>query len=251
MIIKSTDNPKIKYINTLKKKSVRERDGLMLLEGQRLVCDSFEFGAEIDDIFIREDYESEIPPCKEVYKVSARVFDKIAETITPQGIIGIARIPRLEPNDIFDGHAVLCDSVRDPGNLGTIIRTAHACSAHVFLYGTCADPYSLKAARSSMGSVFAAKPVFCTEKDIRQLKLRGFRLISGMLHKTAKNLFETDLCGQTILAVGNEANGISDEIADLSDAFTVIPMPGGAESLNASVAASVMLYEQLRQTEKA
>ncbi len=224
MIIKSTDNPKIKYINTLKKKSVRERDGLMLLEGQRLVCDSFEFGAEIDDVFIREDYESEIPPCKEVYKVSARVFDKIAETITPQGIIGIARIPRLEPNDIFDGHAVLCDSVRDPGNLGTILRTADA---------------------------FAAKPVFCTEKDIRQLKLRGFRLISGMLHKTAKNLFETDLCGQTILAVGNEANGISDEIADLSDAFTVIPMPGGAESLNASVAASVMLYEQLRQTEKA
>ena len=112
MIIKSTDNPKIKYINTLKKKSVRERDGLMLLEGQRLVCDSFEFGAEIDDVFIREDYESEIPPCKEVYKVSARVFDKIAETITPQGIIGIARIPRLEPNDIFDGHAVLCDSVQ-------------------------------------------------------------------------------------------------------------------------------------------
>lgn len=251
MIIKSTDNPKIKYINTLKKKGVRERDGLMLLEGQRLVCDSAAFGAELTAVFVREDYKSEVPPCGELYEVSARVFDKIAETVTPQGILAVARIPRFKAESISDGHAVLCDSVRDPGNLGTIIRTAHACSAQVLLYGTCADPYSLKTARSSMGSVFAAKPVFCTSEDIAALKQRGFCLISGMLHKTAKSIFETDLKGKKILAVGNEARGISDEIAGLSDAFTVIPMPGGAESLNASVAASVMLYERLRQSEKA
>ena len=133
--------------------------------------------------------------------------------------------------------------------MGTIIRTAHAVGASVALFGNCVDIFNLKTVRASMGSVFASRCVQCETGDIERLKNRGYKLYSGMLHKEAQSLFDMDLKGKVMLAVGNEANGIGDSIKSLSDAFVTIPMPGGAESLNAAVSASVMLYEYLRQNQ--
>ncbi|MBO4898017.1 MAG: RNA methyltransferase [Clostridia bacterium] len=249
MKITSTDNARIKYLNSLKKKSVRDREKCVFLEGENLCRDSARFGAELTAVFVSESYTSEIPPCEEVFELSERVFLKVAETQTPQGIIAVAKMPELSIEDIKETALILCDDVRDPGNMGTIIRTAHAVGASVALFGNCVDIYNLKTVRSSMGSVFAAKCVQCDTDDIKALKSRGYKLFSGMLHKDSKNLYDMNLQGNVILAVGNEANGIGNEISALSDAFVTIPMPGGAESLNAAVSASVMLYEYLRQNQ--
>lgn len=249
MKITSTDNARIKYLNSLKKKNVRDKERKVFLEGENLCRDSARFGAELLSVFISESYTSEIPPCKEVFELTERVFAKVAETETPQGIIAAAKMPEYGIDDIKENAVILCDNVRDPGNMGTIIRTAHAVGAAVALFGSCVDIYNLKTVRASMGSVFAVKCARCDAEDIEFLKNRGYKLYSGMLHKDSKCLFDMDLKGKAILAVGNEANGIGDEIMALSDAFVTIPMPGGAESLNAAVSASVMLYEHLRQNQ--
>ena len=249
MKITSTDNTRIKYLNSLKKKSVRDREKCVFLEGEKLCRDSARFGAELLSVFVSESYTSEIPPCKEVFELTEKVFLKVAETQTPQGIIAIAKMPVFGIDDINENAVILCDNVRDPGNMGTVIRTAHAVGADVILFGNCVDIYNLKTVRSSMGSVFKTRCVQCDEEDIKKLKARGYKLYSGMLHKDSKNLYDMNLQGKAILAVGNEANGIGETVASLSDAFLTIPMPGGAESLNAAVSASVMLYEHLRQNQ--
>ena len=247
MKITSTDNARVKYLNSLKKRSVRDKEKCVFLEGEKLCRDSARFGAELLSVFVSESYNGEIPPCKEAFELTERVFLKAAETETPQGIIAIAKMPHFSIEDIKENAVILCDNVRDPGNMGTIIRTAHAVGASLALFGNCVDIYNLKTVRASMGSVFAVKSVRCDAEDIKNLKERGYKLYSGILHKESKSLYDTDLQGRAILAVGNEANGIGSEITELSDAFVTIPMPGGAESLNAAVSASVMLYEHLRQ----
>ena len=247
MKIISTDNARIKYLNSLKKKSIREKENKVFLEGEKLCCDSARFGAEIVSVFVSENYKCEIPDGKEVFELSERVFAKVAETKSPQGIIAVAKMPQYRKEDIEEQAIILCDNIRDPGNMGTIIRTAHAAGAAVLLFGDCVDIYNLKTVRASMGSVFAVKTVQCEREDIEYLKKNGYRLLSGMLHKNPQSLFDTDLKGKAVFAVGNEASGICDKVAGLSDSFIAIPMPGGAESLNAAVSASVFLYEHLRQ----
>ena len=249
MLIQSADNAKIKSVAALTKKSTREKERKVLLEGERLIIDSVRFGAEAEAVFYREDSDGRKTECGSEYYVTARVFDKMAQTVTPQGIIAVAKMPLCTVEDINTECILLCDNVRDPGNMGTIIRTAHACGCSLLLTKGCCDIFSLKTVRASMGSVFAVKAAYCECEDIESLKKSGYELMSTMLHSDAENIFCADLKGKKILCVGNEANGISEEIAALSDKFAIIPMPGGAESLNVSVAASVLMYEHFRQNQ--
>ena len=144
---------------------------------------------------------------------------------------------------------LLCDKLQDPGNLGTIIRTAHAAGVDgIILTKGTVDIYNEKTIRASMGSLFHI-PVIYDDKDntiVKELCNKGFSLLSTSLEGD-KDFFEEDLTGKLIISVGNEGNGVSKEIYDLSDKKVKIPMPGGAESLNVAIAASIILYEKVRQ----
>jgi len=253
MYIKSQSNSIIKHINSLKKRSYREEFSEVLLEGMRLVSDSCKNGAEISMVFIREGYEGEIPNSEKVYTLSRDVFDKIAETQTPQGIMAIAKTKTYTLEDLNEGNLVIvCDNLRDPGNLGTIIRTAHALNAAgVVLTKGCVDLYNSKTIRSTMGSAFALKVALVDDiNDLKKLQNNGFKFAAGTLADDSVSLYEADLQGKWAVVIGNEGFGICKEIAYMSDIKVLIPMPGGAESLNASVACALMAYEHFRQNNK-
>ena len=246
MYISSTSNEKIKFLNTLKKKSVRDEAGLCLLEGVRLVYDSVRFGAEIVSVFYKEGFEGEKIDCKESFILSPKVFDKVAETVNSQGILAVARKKDVDISAEGKNLYILCDGVRDPGNMGTIIRLCHATGAGL-LTKDCTDPYSPKCTRASMGGVFAAPPIEFNEEVKNFLESESFTFYGGILSDKSQPLFECNFSKKAVIVVGNEGDGISDEIQSLCQKHILIPMPGGAESLNVSAAAAVMAYEYLRQ----
>lgn len=247
--ISSSENTIIKNIKTLSKHSGREKSGLALLEGQRFVLDSVRYGARLQALFIKEGYTGKIPPCDNVYTLSPSLFDKISETKTPQGIMATAKISYARVSDIAVGGTILiCDNIRDPGNLGTLIRTAHAVGASgIILLKGCVDPFNPKTMRATMGSVFCV-PI-CSSDSLYPLCFldeQGYEIVGSALGDQSEFLFDKHFTGKTAIVVGNEGDGISDEVLRLCHTKLIIPMPGGAESLNASVAGSILLYEVLR-----
>ncbi len=244
--IKSPSNQIVKNINSLRKKS---SEGNVLVEGVRAVLDARKNGAVFTDIIIREGYMGELPPAERVYTFEPRLFDKTAATVTPQGIMALARTSFADLGEICGGTSVICDNIRDPGNMGTIIRTAHAAGALGVVVGTgCVDPFGEKAVRASMGSVFAVKIVRIKNiNELLTLRENHVKIIAGDVGEGAVSLYEADLTGRAAVIVGNEAGGISAEFLGICDKRVKIPMPGGAESLNVSAACAVILYEHLRQ----
>ena len=244
MYIESSQNKIIKQINSLKQKKYRDKEGLFIVEGERLISE-----CSPEYVLAREDYAGSLDGFERVYTASEALFDKISDTVSPQGILGVCKIPENDIND-FDGKekafVVILERVADPGNLGTIIRTADAAGADaVILSEGCADPYNLKTIRSTMGSIFHL-PVY-RNVDLKEF-LKNTKIKTFAAHlKGTKSCYDTDMTESVGIIIGNEANGISDEISSLADELVKIPMPGRAESMNAAVAAGVMIYEAVRQ----
>lgn len=243
--IVSADNRVIKHIRKLSGHVFRNKCGETVLEGERIVNDSVAYGAKLETILIREDYEGRIPDCDRIYKVKAGIFDAVAETKTPQGILAICKVAYTPIEELAKGQLiVVCDRVQDPGNLGTIFRTAHAMGADgVVLIKGCTDPFSPKTVRSSMGSVFAL-PIAIAEDCP---KVSGYTTFCGMLSNKAIPLHKTIFPKASMIVLGNEANGISSTIYENADRHIMISMPGGAESLNVAAAGAMMMYEYYRQ----
>lgn len=249
IFIKSADNNTVKHINGLKKRSYREKTGEFLLEGVRAVHDSAENGAQLTAVLVREGYDGFIPDCDKQYEVEAKLFEKLTDTENSQGIIASAKMKTANLSDLSGGVVVICDNVRDPGNVGTVIRTAHAVGAAgiVFMKGS-ADPFAPKTVRATMGSVFKVPITFCdSADDLLKLRKNGYKIAAGALTDKSVSLFDADLSGQWAIVVGNEGDGVSESVLSVCDSIIKIPMPGGVESLNASVACSLMLYEHLRR----
>lgn len=242
MFIESSQNKIIKEINSLKQRKYREQKGLFIVEGERLLSE-----ARPLYVLASEDYEGDVSGFEKVYTTARPLFDKTADTVNPQGILGVCRIPE---NDIADipekPFLVLLERVTDPGNLGTIIRTADAAGADgVVLSKGCTDPYNLKTIRSTMGSIFHL-PVY-TDVDLYEfMKNTEIKTFAAHL-KGTKSCFDADMTGGIGILIGNEANGLSDEISEMATELVKIPMPGKAESMNAAVAAGIMIYEAVRQ----
>ena len=243
--ITSAENQVVKHLRKLSGGAFRKKCGETVLEGERLVNDVVAYGGEVDIVLLREDYAGRVPACRKLYKAPARIFDALSETKTPQGILATAKIKMQNAKDLFRGGlVVLCDRVQDPGNLGTIFRTAHAVGADgVVLMRGCAEPFAPKTVRASMGSAFAV-PIAEAEDFI---KPAGYTAFCGVLSDKAKPLYAHAFPRKTLLVLGNEANGAAIEIVEASDAHILIPMPGGAESLNVAAAGAVMMYEYIRQ----
>lgn len=252
--ISGKDNKTIKMVKSLKRKSGRQAAGRFAAEGRRIAEDAFEYAAEsIYCTVVSEEFsisEAETVEkadriCGHVYVVPNSLFADISDTDTPQGILVVINMTercRFELSDEMKNIAVL-DGVAEPGNMGTIIRTAEALGFDgMYLMKGCADIYSPKSVRSTMGSIFRMNfKTDCTENDILELKNRGFSIIAtAPCGETALESFETG--GKQAVIIGNEAHGVSSTMLDLSDIRLRISMDGNAESLNAAVAAGIVMH---------
>lgn len=255
-IIQSKDNLMIKDVKKLKEKKHRMQSCKFLIEGFRFVCEGLESEFDVPLVFISEsamdrwesfDVGSKLQKDTRAYTVTDQVLKSISSTDTPQGIVAVVNNKSINVEN-KSGFYILADKVQDPGNMGTIIRTAHAAGAlGIIVTKGTVDIYNEKTLRSTMGSIFHI-PIIQddTLSKLNFLRSNGFKLIVSSLD-TDNNFFDVNLKDKSIIAVGNEGNGVSKEILDISDIKIKIPMPGGAESLNVSIAASIMMFEVIRQ----
>ncbi|MDD4688598.1 MAG: RNA methyltransferase [Eubacteriales bacterium] len=244
--IKSTENRIIKLVKHLSKKGERDKNSLFIAEGVRLVREAIADG--------KPEFILTTSPCKDFvgtqYIVSDELFEKLSDTRTPQGIMALCPMPRWDEGILCSARLVLvCENISDPGNLGTMLRTAEAAGADaVILAGNTVDLYNPKTVRSTMGSVFRV-PVFVGDTYVDKLGEYGFTLAVTCLDG-AIDLYKAETVGKKVaLAIGSEAHGISKALENKADLKIKIPMWGKVESLNAAIAASVCLYECRRRLE--
>ncbi len=252
--ITTTQNKTYKKIRALKQKKERTKQHAFTVEGLKSVQDALSAGWQPELLAMSETFFAgasfSAPPEIPVYQMPDSLFSALCDTETPQGILAVLPIPEEETFSPDEGGIYLfCDSVSDPGNLGTIIRTADAAGfSAVLLSDGCVDLYSPKTIRASMGSFFHL-PVLShiTKPQLSAWKYAGFQILCGALSEQTVSYLDADFKKPTILVVGNEANGISEEILQLANQCIKIPIYGRAESLNVGVAAGVLMYEAARQ----
>lgn len=244
MEITSLDNKLIKKIASLKQKKYRDEYKEFIIEGENGVLEALKSNFEITNILYCPDIfnASSLNYDKETICVTKEILNKISDTITPQGIIATCKIPKNIENFNNFKKILYLDTVQDPGNVGTIIRTADAMNFDlVILSKACADPYSLKVVRSTVGSIFHIPLVYDVE-NLGELKKNGFTIYSSTPYN-AIDIDELVPKKPFVLVIGNEGNGISENTKNVTDYFVKINMPGNAESLNASIAAGILMYK--------
>lgn len=254
IIIESKENTFFKNIKKLKERKHRLKEGKYIIEGFRLVQEAFKAGCDVECIILNDDVSKKVDEYLngyidkvKTYSMTEILFSQLTSTENPQGVIAIVKMK--DNREKLEGDFyLLCDKVQDPGNLGTIIRTAHAAGVTgIILTKGTVDIFNDKVIRSTMGSIFYTPIILDNDLSyLKRLKDDGFSLVSTSLEES-KDFFEVDLSNKIILTVGNEGNGVSEEIFNLSDKKVKIPMPGGAESLNVAVATSIILFEKVRQ----
>lgn len=254
--IESKNNNLFKEIKKLKEKKHRIKSNKYLIEGLRFVEEAIKSKVSIDSIIFTESFKEKNPDLFlkineniKLIQMNEALLKQLCSTENPQGIVGVIN---MQNKELKSGElVVLVDKVQDPGNMGTIIRTAYAAGAAgiVMTKGTV-DIYNDKTLRSTMGSIFYIPIVEDDSLDfVKSLKKEGYKLVVSSL-QGKNNFFEENLQGKVMIAVGNEGNGVSDEVYDIADIKVKIPMPGEAESLNVAVATSIMIYEKIRQSFK-
>ena len=253
-VIKSKDNPLVKqFVSLIENRKEREKQGLFVIEGLRFCKDAVLRKAFVKTVLLSEDFVSEngeyvdlfMQNSSDVRMISKAVSDKIGSTVNSQGVFCLCQMPsfaeKIEGNKI-----IVLENLQDPGNMGTIIRTAEAFGVNgIILVGGCVDIFSPKVLRSTMGTIFNV-PIFRfsdIEKAKEFLEKYKFNLYGAILDKNSKKLSKLNFNGNTAIMIGNEANGISEKAKNACDDFVFIEMSGNAESLNAAIAASVFMWE--------
>lgn len=264
-MITSTSNPQVKeLIRMMKKSRAREEAGVFLLEGPRMAGEltgNPQWQKKIVKIYISESYkkkyESEIKKLLNNYNVECltdSVFAHVSDTKTPQGILAVVKrryynIEDILGTDQIKANVLILENIQDPGNLGTIFRTAEAAGATgIIMSSGCVDLYNPKVVRSTMGAVLRVPFLYVDDLPgtAGELKKKGIRIFAA--HLDGKNAYDAeDYRGACAFMIGNEGNGLSDEASACADCLVRIPMHGEAESLNAAVASAVLMYEADRQ----
>ena len=238
MVITSLDNAKIAEIVKLSQKKYRRQTRRYVIEGARLVADALKHGAKVVAVYVSESVVENFDYANQVV-VSDRVFNKIADTVNSQGVLAVVE---MEDNSLSSpsGNCLVLDGLQDPGNVGTLIRTAAACGFSDVYAVNSVDVYSPKVLRSAMSAHFCVK--LHELDDITE----AFELLDGVVvcaDMGGSNVFETEFSGKTALVVGNEGNGLSDFSRSHATKTVALPMANGFESLNAAVAGSVIMYQ--------
>lgn len=247
--ITSIKNKTVCDVKKLKQKKYREQTGTFLAEGYRNVVDSMKLKMP-RMLFVEKDssFEEDFSNYGEVFFVTQEVMKELCDTKTPQGIVGVFDIPEEQP--VTKKKILLLNGVSDPGNLGTILRTALAAGFYdVLLDENCADVYSPKVIRSAMSAVFSLNliRVKSFSEVIPELQKSGYGIYAAALSEQAKSIYDTVFSEKTALLFGSEANGIELPLLSMADSTYIIPMQSAIESLNVAVAAGVSMYEVHRR----
>lgn len=259
MVITSKDNEQVKHIKKLKEKKYREEYGEFIVEGIKMVEEAIVENAKIKSIIICDDCKTqnsipnelmyEIAKLNCIY-VSEKVFNFITDVINPQGILAVIEKPNLKENKINyeNDNFLILDGIQDPGNIGTILRTVDSLNINqIIVSNDTADIYNPKVVRSTMGAIFRVKVVESDDlvKTVKEMKKHKIKIATTSL-QTENSIYDISY-DKTAIVIGNEANGVSEEVLNLADEKIKIPMLGKTESLNASVATAIVLYEAVRQ----
>ena len=256
--ISSVSNELIVNFKKLKLKKYRKEQGLYLLEGRRLVTDALTAGAPIQTLLVLntelEAFAQAIISAQnagaDILSVSRNIIEALSETQAPEGIMAVSKIHTLPFRT--GGLLVALDNLQDPGNMGTIIRTCDAAGIGGLLLGEgCAELYNPKVVRSAMGSLFSVpvKNCFSLTEELALLKSSGYTVAAAALG--GEPFFQASRPEKTVLIIGNEGNGISRETLKQADITLTLPMRGGAQSLNASIAAELIVSKRARLVFKA
>ncbi|MBN2655313.1 MAG: RNA methyltransferase [Nitrospirae bacterium] len=257
--ITSISNPAVKAAVKLKGKP--SRDGSFLIEGPHLLQSALSSRSKIKEIFFTSSFSLKSEGGRILKKaesahvrlieVDEAVMSKISDAVTSQGVAAVVTLQRVDLDDLTLSSVPLiavCDGVQDPGNIGTIIRTADAAGADaVVLLGGCCNPYNPKSVRSTAGSIFNIQVVTASSNAfISYAAAKGISICCSSA-KGSTSIFEVDLSKPLAIVFGSEAHGINDSIVSVADFSVAIPIQGRAESLNVASSSAICLYEALRQ----
>ena len=241
--ITARKNPLLQQVRKLlNSRKERENAGLFVADGTKLLQEAVRFCPGLDTVILSDGVDVQIPDHVRVVRVPGDVMESISPMQTPQGAMFLCRLPEKTEFNPKPG-MLLLDGIQDPGNLGTILRTADALDIPVALLEGCADPYSHKVVRASMGAVFRV-PVVQTTWGAAAEGFRGAGIPVGVtaLSERAKDLRRNNLSSMAVV-IGSEGRGVRREILDAADAELIIPMNPHCESLNAAVAATIVMWQ--------
>lgn len=264
-MITSSSNQQLKTVTALQKKAKeRKEKKAFVVEGTKMVMEA---PTELlKAVYVSQEYEQD-PENEKVLKilrercrmaeavfetVSDPVFKNLSDTQTPQGIMAVVRMPEYDIKEMLDGartHLLVLESIQDPGNLGTMVRTGEGAGiTGVIMNKTTVDLFNPKTIRSTMGSIYRVPFYIASdlEETLGSLKKEGVRFYAAHL-QGKENYDQKDYTGACGFLIGNEGNGLTKETAELADAYIRIPMEGQVESLNAAIAATLLMYETNRQ----
>ena len=262
MLVTSRTNPRVKQLRAAFSGNTRLAGGMIAIEGEHLLEEAMRSGLVFKTIFLseRRSLPEWIPGSVERIELNEEVFASAVDTRSPQGIAALLVPPVWRIEDVCRPNArggtaplmLLAAGLQDPGNLGTLIRSAEAFGATAVLTtASTVSEWNQKALRASAGSVFRMPVVQVTADDLAALKSQGLRLLAAVADDPDKAgavpVGKADLTGACVLMVGNEGAGLGEEWLRLADARVTIPTPGRVESLNAAIAGSLLLYEASRQ----
>lgn len=254
-VITSKDNSLIKLVCSLQSSSkARKENGLFVLEGKRICDDAYVSGIRFDKLIVSntalEKYTDSIEifskNAKEIYEIPDSLFKKISDTTSPQGIIALAEMSKKSTEIDKNGRYIALENINDPSNLGAVSRTAEALGVSgIILSADGCDPYSPKSLRASMGTLLRM-PVIIFDDFANGIKQSGLKSFACVVDANAQPITSIDFSDGSVLMIGNEANGLTDYAKNIADFNITIPMSGKAESLNASVAAAIAIWEMMK-----
>jgi len=241
--ITSRKNPLLQQVKKLlSSRKAREEAGLFVSDGTKLLIEAVKYFDGLDTVILSESVEAQVPEHVKVIRVPGDVMESISPMQSPQGALFLCRLPERNAFVPEKGMLIL-DGIQDPGNLGTMLRTADALDIPVCLLEGCADPYSHKVVRSSMGAVFRTPVVQSTWEEVQAAcRAAGVPVAVTALSPRAVDLRTADVA-QMAVVIGSEGQGVRKEILDAADAELIIPMNPHCESLNAAVAATIVMWQ--------
>ena len=241
--ISSRKNPLLQQVRKLlSSRKEREQAGLFVSDGTKLLEEAVKFESGLNTVILSDGVDVAVPDGVRVVRVPEDVMASISPMEAPQGALFLCRLPEKTAFAAQRG-MLLLDGIQDPGNIGTILRTADALEVPVVLLEGCADPYSHKVVRSSMGAVFRTKVVQSTWAEVQAAcKAAGIPVAVTALSDRAKDIRSADL-SQMAVVIGSEGRGVRQEILSSADAELIIPMNPRCESLNAAIAATICMWQ--------
>lgn len=243
MRITSRKNPLIQQVRRLlASRKEREQAGLFVADGTKLLEEAVRYYPGLTTVILTDGVQAALPENVEVVRVPEEIMAYISPMETPQGALFLCKLPE-QKEFVPQKGMLLLDGIQDPGNIGTILRTADALNVPVALLEGCADPYSHKVVRSSMGAVFRVQPVQATWEQARiQCAASGIPVAVTALSDRAEDIRKVAVSAMAVV-IGSEGRGVRQEILSQADAEVIIPMNAHCESLNAAVAATIVMWQ--------